>query len=299
MNVKKEPVSSTNEDEQQRNVDEQPDIANVIVKQQPSTQLLPPPPPPPPPLPNDDFENDPEAGPSGLQTEQMRSVESDGRRLLRYRNDSSSDDDSGDERVAMWRPPESYRINRNDEDSGDTRYSNQSWRYDLPAVNEPQVNISDIAPSTSNQSEEVIDLSENESVHSNVPPTDATRSLEVLTAPDLQLDWLSDSSSDNEIVCTIRPQSPDRNAALNFTQSNLNTTHATNDLPAIDLTVSDDEETTYPREFSNGQTVAGSRANERMSLLYENHHHRLANFYRRNRCSIRPQHFNNEQRNDR
>lgn len=292
MNVKEEPVSSTNEDEEQ-SADVQTDTANVIIKQQPRPQ--------PPQI--DDFENDPEAGPSGLQTEQLRTIENDGRRLLRYQNDTSSDDESGDERAAIWRPQDSYRFNRNDEDSGDTRYSGQSWRYTLPTVNEPQVNISDIAPSTSNQSEEVIDLSENESVHSNAvnnPPTNADRSLDVLSAPDLQLDWMSDTSSDNEIVCTIRPPTPDRNAALNFTQSNLNTSHAKNDLPAIDLTASDDEETTYSRGLCPGGTRMAQPVDysDRLSLLYDNPHQRhLANMIMlRNRCAIRSPNSHNEQR---
>lgn len=303
MNVKEEPVSSTNGDsneDEQQSVDMIVDTANVIIKRQPTPR---------PPTPNDDFENDPEAGPSGLQTEPMRrrSIQNNGR-LLRYQNDSSSDDDSGDERAAMWRPQEPYRFNRNDEDSGDTRYSSQSWRYDLPPVNEPQVNVSETAPSANNQPEEVIDLSENESVHSNAAhiqqPANATRSLEVLTAPDLQLDWLSDSSSDNEIVCTIRPQSPDRSAALNFTQSNLNTSQAQNDLLAIDLTVSDDDDAANSREYCNGRPVTESRANERINfervgIFYENHHHRLANMYLRNRCAIRSPSFRGEQRSDR
>lgn len=301
MNVKEEPVSSTNVEEEQQTVDESPEIANVIIKQQ---RTSPEQAPPPPSQAIEDFENDPEAGPSGLQTEQMRSTENDGRRLLRYENDSS-DDDSADERAAMWRPQESYRFNRNDEDSGDTRFSNQSWRYDVTAANEPQVHL-DIAPTVSNQSEEVIDLSENESVHSNAvishnPSANAPRNLEVLTAPDLQLDWLSDSSSDNEIVCTIRPQTPDRSAALDFTQPNLNTLQAPNDLPAIDLTASDDEEATQPRVYCAGQPgcTRSQSGGERMRLLYENHHNRLANIYLRNRNANRSPNFHNEQRGDR
>lgn len=283
-------------------MDESSNVANVIIKQQRSSPEQAPPPPPL--QATNDFENDPEAGPSGLQTEQMRSNENDGRRLLRYENDSSSDDDSGDERAATWRPQESYRFNRNDEDSGDTRFSNQSWRYDSRAANEPQVHI-EVAPSASNQSEEVIDLSENESVQSNAvshnPPANATRNLEVLTAPDLQLDWLSDSSSDNEIVCTIRPQTPDRIAALNFTQPNLSTSQAPNDSPAIDLTVSDDEEATHSRVYCAGQPgcTRSQSSGERMRLLYENHHNRLASIYLRSRPTNRSPNFHNEQRGDR
>lgn len=304
MNVKEEPVSSTNVEAEQRTVDESPEIANVIIKQQRSSpEQVPPPPSSQPSQAIDDFENDPEAGPSGLQTEQTRSNENYGRRLIQYDSDATTEDESGDERAAMWRPQESYRFNRNDEDSGDTRFSSQSWRYDLPAAIEPQVHL-DIAPSASNQSEEVIDLSENESVHSNAathnPPANAPRNLEVLTAPDLQLDWLSDSSSDNEIVCTIRPQTPDRSAALNFTQPTLSISQA-NDLPAIDLTASDDEEATHPRVYCAGQPgcTRPLSSGERMRLLYENRHNRIANIYLRNRLASRSPNFHNEQRGDR
>lgn len=238
--VKVEPVSSTN-----KNEDEKPDL-NVIVKQQALT---------------DDYENDPEAGPSGLQTDGIRCNENKTARMRQYQNDSS-DDDSSDEREmasAIWRPQQSFRFSRNDDDSGDTRYSNNSWRFDHSTNNEPVP--SEVAPPQlpqpppppppppSNHTDEIIDLSENDSVQSSMnaqkAPTNANRSLEVLTAPDLQLDWLSDSSSDTEII-QIRSRTPEFNADdLGYLKSNLNSSNASSDLPAIDLTVSDDEETTF------------------------------------------------------
>lgn len=231
--VKVEPVSSTNKTEPE---DEKPDNPNVIVKQQP---------------PADDYENDPEAGPSGLQTEGARINENKDLRMRQYRNDSS-DDDSSDEREmasAIWRPQQSFRFSRNDDDSGDTRYSSHSWRFDHSTINEP-VPI-EVAPPPSNHTDEVIDLSENDSVQSSMQqmqkaPTNANRSLEVLTAPDLQLDWLSDSSSDTEII-QIRSRTPEliNVEDVGFLKSNLNSSNASNDLPPIDLTVSDDEETTF------------------------------------------------------
>lgn len=282
-------MSSTNSDEQRN--DERIENANVIVKQQP---------------PSVDFENDPEAGPSGLQGLQMeplRSNANDGHRMCRYHSDS--DDDSGDECAsAMWRPQESYRFNR-EEDSGDTRFSNQSWRYGVPAANETP-SVSDIAPSTSNPADEVIDLSENESVQSNVlnaAPSNAHRSLEVLTAPDLQLDWLSDSSSDNEIVCTIRSQSPE-NTALNLSQSNLTTLQVpnpidSNHLPPIDLTASDEEDNLFASSDSgNGPTIVGSRSSG-LARDFMNQHYRLTNMYYRCRRPLRSPNFRSESRNER
>lgn len=269
------------------------EIENVIVKQPPMS---------------DDFINDPEAGPSGLQT--MQTIQSENnvnREILRYQNHSSSDDDSEDEGAAIWRPQESNRFNRNDEDSNDTRYSNHSWRNDIPAAPESPSVTCEIIPLTSNnnRTEEIIDLSGSDSVPSNTvhnpsTNTNGTRRLEVLTAPDLQLDWLSDSSSDNEIVRAIRSQSPDRDAALNFTQSNLNTLHATNDLPPIDLTASDDEEAIQSHGNGNDPSIVESRAvdsgNERKHLMYGRRF--VHNMYTRNRCPLKASTFQNEQRLD-
>lgn len=212
-----------------------------------------------PPIQTDDFENDPEAGPSGLQTEPRRSNHSkivNMHRKLRYQNDSSSDDDSADERdaqetaSAMWlNSHESFRFNRKENESNDKNYFNPSFRFDQAI--EPS---NEASASANNQDDEVIELSENESVQSNVivetTPNGENRNLEVnlLTAPDLQLDWASDTSSDNEIVCTIRSRSPVRSVALNLSRSNLNASQAETDLTAIDLTASDDEEANFSHE---------------------------------------------------
>lgn len=215
-----------------------------------------------PPIQTDDFENDPEAGPSGLQTEPRRSNHSkiiNMHRKLRYQNDSSSDDDSADERdaqetaSAMWlNSHESFRFNRKENESDDKNYANPSFRFDQLTAIEPSNEVS--AASANNQDDEIIELSENESVQSNVivetTPNGGNRNLEVnlLTAPDLQLDWASDTSSDNEIVCTIRSRSPVRSVALNLSRSNLNASQAETDLTAIDLTASDDEEANFLHE---------------------------------------------------
>lgn len=208
---------------------------NVIVKQQPAA---------------DDFENDPEAGPSGLQNESVRINEIENRPIRGYPIDSS-DDDTGDEREmasALWRPPP-FRYSRIDDDSGDTRdtrYSNQSWRFDQTTINEPPSLSEDVPSARDDQIDDVVDLIDNDVTQSaQIPPV--TRSHEVLTAPDLQLDWASDSSSDTEIIYTIRPRTPD--ASVDNPQPN--PLLASNELQAIDLTASDDEETSFTRNTSN------------------------------------------------
>lgn len=250
MNVKEEPVSSTNDEHHQQQQqqqhdeaqhDEKPTIAgnsNVTVKQPPA---------------NDDFENDPEAGPSGLQNEHSRNRENDNRYFGMY-IDSSDTEDSVDEREmssTLWRPQPAFRFSRIDDDSGDTRdtrYSNQSWRFDQTTMNEPPHSLSDDIPipllpipplpipvptARNVPANDVVDLVDSEITQSVQNPP-LNRSHEVLTAPDLQLDWASDTSSDNEIICTIPPQ-----------------TLESNNLPAIDLTGSDDEEATNSRNTSN------------------------------------------------
>lgn len=259
--MKAEPVSSTNEEEpheEKPSIDER--TSNVIVKQQPPAN-------------DDDFENDPEAGPSGLQRELFTNGGNDGLPVRRYMNDSS-DDDSGDEREmvpAMWRPQASYRFARIDDDSGDTRFSSNSWRFDQTAMNEPH-SLSDVTASSTtnnNQADEVIDLSESESLPSNVavqkPPTNVpNRSHEVLTAPDLQLDWFSDSSSDNEIVSAIRSRTLERPENLSKARPNRGASYApaAHTFPAIDLTASDDEDTSF--SIQNAHSNDGVNTSPRM-----------------------------------
>lgn len=254
VNVKSEPVSSTNEREslepsrylkmpkkQERSEDfEQPNMSEPSTSTNANVTL---------PMQADAFENDPEAGPSGLQTRPCRRTNKTMHRTLRYQSDSSSDDDSDDVRVAQETASKRWLNNyhdlyRKENESGDTHYFNQTCRFDdTTAPNEP-VNRTEASVPIGNQEDEIIELSENESVQSNVivetTPVNANQGLE---APDLQLDWASDTSSDNEIVCTIRSRSPPaRNVALNLTRSNLHASESDTDLPPIDLTVSDDEE---------------------------------------------------------
>lgn len=253
--MKAEPVSSTNEREslepsrylkmpkkQERLEDfEQPNMSEPSTSTNANVNL---------PMQAGDFENDPEAGPSGIQTRPCRRTNKVMHRTLRYQSDSSSDDDSDDVRVAQETASKRWLNNyhdlyRKENESGDTHYFNQTCRFDdtTTAPNEP-VNRTEASVPIGSQEDEIIELSENESVQSNVivetTPVNANQGLE---APDLQLDWASDTSSDNEIVCTIRSRSPPaRNVALNLTRSNLHASGTDTDLAAIDLTVSDDEE---------------------------------------------------------
>lgn len=226
------------------------------------------------------FENDPEAGPSGLQS---ASSNLENRRRLRYHN-SSSDDDSDGESANLWRPQEPYLYNRNADDSSDTRYSEQSWIYDRNDIPSTAAEPSSVvcepsSSSTHKQMDEVIDLSENESLQSNTQnplqnTNNENRSIEVLTAPDLQLDWLSDSSSDNEIVCTIRPKSP--TAPLNLTQStSSNPTNFSSVPTPIDLTISDDEEIDHIREAEMARSARLNRAQNLLKYSMFNISHRF------------------------
>lgn len=269
--VKEEPNSATNveqrpgkvEEEQQRDV--KPligDNSNVIVmQQQPQQQQQA----PPAPLQQstDDFENDPEAGPSGLQRATPNGSTCNQQQTRRYPIDFSDDDDdeSVDERE-IWRPPAAFRFARTQDDP---HFINDQWipyDQDDQATNNDSSNFSDLAAQLANKNknptDEVIDLSENDSnaTVQNAPTNEQQPncSHEVLTAPDLQLDWLSDSSSDNEIVCTIH----DRNASSATKKSQSSNVSVENDdsdvdddVPAIDLTASDDEEISFARDDSS------------------------------------------------
>lgn len=264
LQVKEEPNAATNEEEGQQEVKQQDvkplidEHSNVIVMQQQQPQqqqqqLQ---------QPTDDFENDPEAGPSGLQrsTPIGNSGNCSQPTMRRYPNDSSDDDDNeSDDEREIWRPPAAFRSSRR----YSPRFTNDHWiPYDDQATNNDSSNFSDLAvQSTSkskNPTDEVIDLSENDSnatvqnapINEQEPPI---RSHEVLTAPDLQLDWLSDTSSDNELVCTIH----DRNVSVakkSQPSSNVSVDESSDsddDVPAIDLTASDDEDNAHAREDSS------------------------------------------------
>lgn len=308
--VKVEPNSNTNEEQEGQQQDVKPVIgenSNVIVmqqqKQQPSTPTpTPSPSPSSPPSPPafqpqqpDDFENDPEAGPSGLQQEPIGNtgncVMVGQQQMRRYNDSSDDDDDSGNERkMAMWRPPAAFRYSQT-EDNPRYVIGQCRWRYDQAdqAPNNESDNFNDLdapqsASNTNNiPADEVIDLSENDSnetVQNASTNVQSNCSHEVLTAPDLQLDWLSDSSSDNEIVCMIH----DHN--VKHSHSNESVVNGTNgEVPAIDLTVSDDEETSFRRENNSNRPWQRNMMRDNSFLHY--------------RSAMRSSSYHEDNRNDR
>lgn len=294
--VKEEPNSATiveqgpddDDEEEQQQRDIKPSIgenSNVIVMQQQPAQQQPPP------LPlqqsTEDFEieNDPEAGPSGLQRATPNDSNRNQKQPRRYPIDSSDDDDaeSVDERI--WRPPAAFRFARTQEDA---HFITDQWipyDQDDQATNNDSSNFSDLAVQSANKNknptEEVIDLSENDS---NATVQNASTdeqqqqepncSHEVLTAPDLQLDWLSDSSSDNEIVCAIH----DLKATKKPQSSNVSVENGGGDsdvdVPAIDLTASDDEEISFARDDSSNEPLANRWSRHMLRNNFPHPHYR-------------------------
>lgn len=114
------------------------------------------------------------------------------------------------------------------------------WRYDQARKNES----SNKNNSERNAADEVIDLSLNDS-DATVQNVLANRCHKILTEPDLQLSWLSDSSS-NEFVYTIH----NCNAARK-SQSNVGPEIESNDVAAIDSTASDDDSSNGPPALSS------------------------------------------------
>lgn len=275
--VKEEPNSSTNE-ENEHQQDVKPLIgesSNVIVmedqQQQPAQRSQPEPQSLSAPQQSniDLIENDPEpeAGPSGLQRQPITRNQRQLHR--RYPNDSSDDDESGDDSISMWRPPASFRYTSSNND--ESRYPVNHWAYDQidqGTNNNDTSNFSDLTvQSASNNAAEIIDLSENDSNTteqqnaSNIvsPRNRSNHDRALITAPDLQLDWLSDSSnsgSNDEFMCTMRDRvAPKKKPQSNHVSVAANESDDDEDdegVPAIDLTASDDEETSFVRDELNG-----------------------------------------------
>lgn len=210
-NVKEEPVSSTNgQESESESIDEKPTNLSVLIKEQPPTN---------------DYVNDPEAGPSGIKCEPNRPAHTETIDQFIYPTSVYSDDsdDEALQSTVFW--------NRR-----------KAWKATAP---NPDVEIN--VQSTDSPAVEVIDLSETEPASSNDTEQSETNNnnnnnnknsvMEILTLPDLQLDWASDSSSEDEIH-TISNALPDE---LEFNLLR-NVVQLADDLPPIDLTVSDDEE---------------------------------------------------------
>lgn len=233
--VKEEPVSSTSDNEQT----ESATISNTDVPMQQQTPITT----------SDDYENDPEAGPSGLNTQASDRFHGARSLFHRYPHDSS-DTESDDDReivTSLWRSREAFGAKEKNRDL--------PWRLrQSPATAFPE-------PANDTSMTEVVDLSQNDSSGSirDVNPSSPQRSsgIEILTAPDLQLDWVSDATTESEddLICTTDLPTRNQNEPLNFTtpfdpEPALNS-HSMDAMP-IDLTVSDEEDN--PNETTNNNS---------------------------------------------
>lgn len=130
------------------------------------------------------------------------------------------------------------------------------WRLQqalTPEYNSPENPINSSTPEPV-----IVDLIENDEIdtNSNVEHPTTNSGMEVLTAPDLQLDWLSDTSSDDEIVCTT-----DNNKLSSQNQNGtINLTIPTTAMAPIDLTASDDEESNQTNSNNSNSNIVDSTA---------------------------------------
>lgn len=220
-NVKVEPVSSTNSHESDNeSCDEKPTNLSVLIKQQ---------------EPNTEYKNDPEAGPSGIKCEPTTSKSTtENRNQFNYFSDDSDDESS--QPSLFWRRPLNALNSHNDTIASVGNSNLQSATNKSPIV---VINLIDNEPNSSNDGNE---QTTQESKKNN-------SAIDVLTLPDLQLDWASDSSSEDEIrIRTVTPPRPRRFAAMRAIKStdNLMRPDPSEDepsvLPPIDLTVSDTDD---------------------------------------------------------
>lgn len=196
-----------------------------------------------------EFENDPEAGPSGLSAQPAVGFEV-GRNLFhRYPHDSTDDESDEDREIAtsLWRSREAYTANV----KGQVR--DLPWRLRQTSSTDFTAPRAD-TPANVFPMVDVVDLSETDAAEPPVKPPSPHRAIEILTAPDLQLDWLSEDdalSTDDEIICTTDlPENPPAMAAANQTAP-LNSP-STWELSPIDLTTTDDEDN------ATTSTISGS-----------------------------------------
>lgn len=199
--------------------------------------------------PSAEFENDPEAGPSGLGAQPPTGF-AVGRNLFhRYPHDSTDDESDEDREIAtsLWRSREAYTANV----KGQVR--DLPWRLRQTSSTDFTAPRAD-TPANAFPMVDVVDLSENDAAEPTVKPPSPHRAIEILTAPDLQLDWLSEDdalSTDDEIICTTDlPANPPAMPAANQTDP-LNSP-STWELSPIDLTTTDDEDN------GSASTISGS-----------------------------------------
>lgn len=135
--------------------------------------------------------DDPQAGPSGIKQEAHRNVtDCHSKHFYTKASASSSDDDSDDDREIMqtttlWRSRGTLNLNQTSRPSINNRDLDEDQLHN-------RTTSAAVAESASTSGNDV-----NRIVTSLRPEINRTTS-EILTAPDLQLDWLSDSSGDSE-----------------------------------------------------------------------------------------------------
>lgn len=198
-----------------------------------------------------DYENDPEAGPSGIKTQPRRDSSMYTSRISRrYQDQYSSDDDDSDDEIAqttsLWRSRGSFNLNQNDHSENDI-----PWRTRQRAASDS--NSNELSQAANNTCDDVIVI-EADPAQANPLASNINSGMEVLTAPDLQLDW---DSSDDSVICA------DEN--VSFAQPTQRTPFARTSAItnySIDLTGSDDEDT-----FSNMQAPRN-----RYRGLYDEYH---------------------------
>lgn len=191
--VKNEPVSSTSGQESETESQDEKPSTLNVTIKQQDT--------------SNDYVNDPEAGPSGIKRESKRS------KLLKLKNPFDYSDESDDETpLSMWNRQQSWKNESNDIPNA--------------ATNNVQSNQSAV---------EIIDLIDNEATTSN--DTESTNKnssdMEILTLPELQLDWASDTSDEDEITSIPNQENKSKQSDQSLLE---------NGLPAIDLTLSDDDD---------------------------------------------------------
>lgn len=270
--VKEEPISCTSDNEQI----ESATVSNSDVsmeQQTPTTTSI-------------DYENDPEAGPSGLSTEPsnrphgVRSVY----HRYPYPHDSSDTDSDDDREIAtsLWRSREAFNAKDRNRDL--------PWRLrPLPDTSFPEPSTTDATTTTPfNNTTDVVDLSGNDNANPvqdvRTPSPPLSSGIEILTAPDLQLDWVSDvtTDTDDDLICTTDLSPANRTEPLNYStrlkREQIGNEMRPNEVP-IDLTVSDEEEHADVEDNANEPiidtpllNIRPSQPRSRYESLIDQHH---------------------------
>lgn len=254
--------------------------------------------------------DDPQAGPSGIKQESHRN---DYRQTRCYTNiATSSDDDSDDDHEIMqtttlWRSRGTFNLNQtsrpslNNHDMDEDSLHNRTTSGATGAVAAPGSSAGG-----SGNGEKCTSGTRNTKQPGEVRGSGDTRNFsprlrvsprgcgvstsEILTAPDLQLDWLSDSSdqSIDEVVCVPLPSSSPAVDVANV-KAETGAAAATNEPSLqIDLTTSDDEDvmeinvnvfnggadTRSPRLPSSPVRVPPLTLENLQQALYDEYHNR-------------------------